>query len=142
MSKMEDFLARKQFTPAYGKALDAVQDTLWNYGSAPFIENAIRSKLPVIGFVDGAKDWRGFTRHELTTLLRSPDTRFNGYAVGVIDSDAKAFAENAAAGFQQVQSKAVNAASLYGNSVVTPREFDRLVDLSHGYDAAKGTLFG
>lgn len=142
IDKMQDFLHVVGVQPAYGDATDALIDTLWNYGSAPFMENAIRSGLPIIGFVDGADPGRGYARHELPTLLRSPSTVFNGYAVRDIVGDPRRFTADAAAQFKAMEWSAIQAVTLYSGRPIAAAEFRRMVDLGYGYDAAKNTLFG
>lgn len=142
IDKLERFLDDAGIRPAHGKVPGALADTLWNYGSAPFMENAIRSGLPIIGFVDGADPGRGYARHELPTLLRSPSTVFNGYAVRDIVGDPRRFTADAAAQFKAMEWSAIQAVTLYSGRPIAAAEFRRMVDLGYGYDAAKNTLFG
>jgi hypothetical protein len=140
--KLDRKLADMGVSPKYGTTVTAVEDSLWNFGSAPYMQHAIKSELPIVAFVDGAPPNRGYTAHELPTLQRSPDTVLNGYKVRDITGDAATFTGDAAAKLQSLHKRTLAAASANSNRAISMSEFGKSIDLPIGYDAKAGTLFG
>lgn len=142
-AKLDRFLSSEGIIPAYGAtATDAIKDTFWCYGSAPYIQNGIESKLPMVGFVDGAPLDRGYTSHELPRLIASPEAVFNGYKMSSVRGDPVVFTADSAANFQTLHADAITAASRNSGRTISMAEFGRHVDIAYGFDAEKNQLFG
>lgn len=125
-----------------GKPIDALGDMLWNAGSPEFARNAALSRRPIVGFVDGAMDGRGFANHELPVMRLPGSPTFNGYTLTQKPDSGLDFARKSAVNFAALENEMAGAASLHSNRLVSVGDLRQRVDLSYGFNATENTLFG
>jgi len=127
----------------YGKnTAGALQDMMWNAGSAPFMENAVKSGRPIVAFVENAPLNRGFSNLELPKALQSPNTVMNGHPMRDFGPDPLTFASKSAAEFQKLEQSLADGTVKAGGHKVSLAEFRADVNLASGYNAAQKTVFG
>lgn len=137
-------LAAEGIRPFNGNPLGAAKDMMWNAGSPEFARNAMQSGRPLIAFVDGAPVGRGFSTFELPVIRQFPEGSINGHRVATLGdgTDSLENASRSAATYAQMERSV--AASL-GLDPDNPAHIDRMrsrLDLSRGFDAHAGTVFG
>ncbi|MGO4701406.1 XVIPCD domain-containing protein [Dyella sp. 2RAB6] len=127
----------------YGKNTGgALQDMMWNAGSAPYMENAVHSGRPIVAFVENAPPNRGFSNFELPEALKSPKTIVNGHPISDFGPNPLAFASKSAGDFQKLEQSLADGTLKANGQKVTLAEFRADVRLIDGYNAAQKTVFG
>ncbi|NKJ19691.1 XVIPCD domain-containing protein [Dyella sp. SG609] len=127
----------------YGKnTAGALQDMMWNAGSAPYMENAVHSGRPIVAFVENAPPNRGFSNFELPEALKSPKTIVNGHPMSDFGPDPLTFASKSAAEFQKLEKSLADVTVKANGQPASLAEFRANVNLINGYNAAQKTVFG
>jgi hypothetical protein len=140
--KFKQFLTSEGIAPYGNNAKGALQDMMWNAGSGPFLENAVKSGHPVVAFVENAPLNRGFSTFELPTALSSPNTVMNGYPMSAFGPDPLTFASQSAAQYQQVERSLAQSATTHSGHAVSVADIRTHVDVANGYNATQKSLFG
>ena len=119
----------------------ALQDIMWNAGSSKYFENAIATGKPLLAFVENAPPNRGFSNFELTTALKHPDVRINGYPVSAFGPDPLAFVRASAAEYQALERTIAQQATINSGHAVDVAQVRRHLTPIQGWDAVDKTLF-
>lgn len=120
----------------------ALHDIMWNAGSSKYFENAIATGKPLLAFVENAPPNRGFSNFELTTALKHPDVRINGYPVSAFGPDPLAFVSASAAEYQALERTIAQQATINSGHAVDVAQVRRHLTPIQGWDAVDKTLFG
>jgi len=119
----------------------ALHDIMWNAGSSKYFENAIATGKPLLAFVENAPPNRGFSNFELTTALKHPDVRINGYPVSAFGPDPLAFVSASAAEYQALERTIAQQATINSGHAVDVAQVRRHLVPIQGWDAVDKTLF-
>ncbi|WP_312684331.1 XVIPCD domain-containing protein [Stenotrophomonas chelatiphaga] len=119
----------------------ALHDIMWNAGSSKYFENAIATGKPLLAFVENAPPNRGFSNFELTTALKHPDVRINGYPVSAFGPDPLAFVSASAAEYQALERTIAQQATINSGHAVDVAQIRRHLTPIQGWDAVDKTLF-
>lgn len=138
--KLAEFMTALDVEPL-GTHAAALQDIMWNAGSAEYFENAIATGKPLLAFVENAPPNRGFSNFELTTALEHPDVRINGYPVSAFGPDPRAFVSASAAEYQALERTIAQQATINSGHAVDVAQVRRHLTPIQGWDAVDKTLF-
>ncbi|UPG89748.1 hypothetical protein L2Y96_20530 [Luteibacter aegosomaticola] len=119
-----------------------MSDMLWNAGSPEFARQAALSGRPIVGFVDGAPEGRGFSNHELPVIRQAARVSFNGQHLAGAEGDGLEAARKSAVTFSALEAEMAGAASLHSNRLITTGHLRSRVDLSYGFNGTNNTVFG
>lgn len=140
--KFATFLAQEGIKPFGGAAKGALQDMMWNAGSSPYLENAMKSGRPFVAFVENAPMGRGFSTFELPTAQQFPNAVANGYPMRSFGPDPLTFASKSAGEFQQLEKSLAESASTHSGHAVTVGDLRGKVYVASGYNATNQSIFG
>lgn len=138
---LRQFMQARGIEPHNKRYGAALQDIMWNAGSPQYFENAIATGKPTLAFVENAPINRGFSNFELTTALKHPDARINGYPVSAFGPDPLTFVSNTAAEYQALERAIAQQASTNSGHPVTVAQVRAHLKPIDGYDAVDRTLF-
>ncbi len=144
VEKFQEIMEREGLKPYNGDYAGALRDIMWNAGSSPYLENAVKSGRPIIAFVENAPKNRGFSNFELPVALEHPDVVMNGYPMRVFGAgdDALAFASYSAAEYQAFERSIADSATRNSGREVSVADVRSQLDVSGGYNAIDKTVFG
>lgn len=138
--KLAEFMTALDVEPL-GTHAAALQDIMWNAGSAEYFKNAIATGKPLLAFVENAPPNRGFSNFELATALEHPDVRINGYPVSAFGPDPRAFVSASAAEYQALERTIAQQATINSGHAVDVAQVRRHLTPIQGWDAVDKTLF-